>query len=162
MQPATDPAPSPQNAPQAQTVQAGSSDERIRNLERQIQGLGPISFSGDVRLRAEPFFGGPTNESLDRVRGRGLLLALNLQSEIGPQVVGLALQRGLLINAPRTDTLRFMPALTVTRQEIDRMIAILGEVLKEFSIATECGFGRRPAETIPQLLRIHAEIAASP
>ena len=28
---------------------------------------------------------------------------------------------------------------------------ILGEVLKEFSIATECGFGRRPAETIPQL-----------
>jgi acetylornithine/N-succinyldiaminopimelate aminotransferase len=35
-----------------------------------------------------------------------------------------------LINAPRADTLRFMPALTVTRQEIDRMIAILGEVLK--------------------------------
>ena len=82
--------------------------------------------------------------------------------ELGPQVVELALQRGLLINAPRIDTLRFMPALTVTRQEIDRMIAILGEVLKEFSIATECGFGRRPAETIPQLLRIHAEIAALP
>jgi 4-aminobutyrate aminotransferase-like enzyme len=37
-----------------------------------------------------------------------------------------------LINAPRADTLRFMPAPTVTRQEIDRMIAILGEVLKEF------------------------------
>jgi acetylornithine/N-succinyldiaminopimelate aminotransferase len=65
------------------------------------------------------------------VRGRGLLLALNLQREIGLQVAGLALQRGLLINAPRTDTLRFMPALTVTRQEIDRMIAILGELLKE-------------------------------
>jgi acetylornithine/N-succinyldiaminopimelate aminotransferase len=46
------------------------------------------------------------------------------------QAPGLALQRGLLINAPRTDTLRFMPALTVTRQEIDRMIAILDEVLK--------------------------------
>ena len=66
------------------------------------------------------------------VRGRGLLRALNLQSEIGPQVVELARHRGLLINAPRTDTLRFMPALTVMRQEIDRMIAILGEVLKEF------------------------------
>jgi 4-aminobutyrate aminotransferase-like enzyme len=26
--------------------------------------------------------------------------------------------------------MRFMPALTVTRQEIDRMIAILDEVLK--------------------------------
>jgi len=28
-----------------------------------------------------------------------------------------------------------------------------------FSIATECGFGRRRPETIPELLRIHAEVA---
>lgn len=30
---------------------------------------------------------------------------------------------------------------------------------KAFSIATECGFGRRDPKTIPELLRIHAEIA---
>lgn len=60
----------PQNSPRAQNVQAGSSDERIRNLERQIKGLGPVSFSGDVRVRAEPFFGGPTDHSLDRARAR--------------------------------------------------------------------------------------------
>lgn len=30
---------------------------------------------------------------------------------------------------------------------------------KNFLIATECGFGRRPPETIPELLRIHAELA---
>jgi len=30
---------------------------------------------------------------------------------------------------------------------------------KAFSIATECGFGRRDPRTIPELLRIHAEIA---
>ena len=60
----------PQTSPRAQNVQAGSSDERIRNLERQIRGLGPISFSGDVRVRAEPFFGGPTDHSLDRARAR--------------------------------------------------------------------------------------------
>ena len=35
-------------------------------------------------------------------------------------------------------------------------------MLEEFSMATECGFGRPPAETIPQLLRIHAEIGALP
>ena len=29
-----------------------------------------------------------------------------------------------------------------------------------FSIATECGFGRRNPATIPELLRIHAEVAA--
>jgi len=28
----------------------------------------------------------------------------------------------------------------------------------DFGIATECGFGRRPPETIPNLLRIHAEV----
>jgi hypothetical protein len=28
-----------------------------------------------------------------------------------------------------------------------------------FAIATECGFGRRRAETIPELLRVHAEVA---
>jgi len=27
-------------------------------------------------------------------------------------------------------------------------------------VATECGLGRRPPETIPQLLRIHAEVSA--
>ena len=36
-----------------------------------------------------------------------------------------ALERGLLINAPRPDSLRFMPALTVTRAEVDRMVAML-------------------------------------
>lgn len=29
---------------------------------------------------------------------------------------------------------------------------------KPFGIATECGFGRRPPETIPELLKIHAEV----
>jgi hypothetical protein len=29
----------------------------------------------------------------------------------------------------------------------------------KFSIATECGFGRRDPRTIPGLLRIHAEVA---
>ena len=33
------------------------------------------------------------------------------------------------------------------------------QYVKDFSIATECGFGRRPPETIPELLRIHAEVA---
>jgi acetylornithine/N-succinyldiaminopimelate aminotransferase len=65
------------------------------------------------------------------VRGRGLLLALDLKRPIGPKVVEAARERGLLINAPRPDCLRFMPALTVSRAEVDRMIDILGGVLAE-------------------------------
>jgi len=65
------------------------------------------------------------------VRGKGLLLALDLKREIGPRVVDLARERGLLINAPRADALRFMPALTVTREEIDHMVGILDGVLAD-------------------------------
>jgi acetylornithine/N-succinyldiaminopimelate aminotransferase len=59
------------------------------------------------------------------VRGRGLLLALELRGQDAKKVAAAALDNGLLVNAPRPDTLRFMPALTVSRDEIDEMLAIL-------------------------------------
>lgn len=65
------------------------------------------------------------------VRGRGLLLALELRGADAGKVSRNAMDRGLLINAPRPDTLRFMPALNVTREEIDEMLALLEAVLRE-------------------------------
>jgi acetylornithine/N-succinyldiaminopimelate aminotransferase len=62
---------------------------------------------------------------LGEVRGRGLLLALALGRGEAQKVVDDARERGLLINAPRADTLRFMPALTVSRSEVDRMLELL-------------------------------------
>ena len=56
------------------------------------------------------------------VRGRGLLLALAFTHGDASKVADDALDRGLLINAPRPDTLRFVPALTVSREEVDQMI----------------------------------------
>ena len=64
------------------------------------------------------------------VRGRGLLLALALKDLDAGKVVQAALDRGLLINAPRLDSLRFMPSLTVSRDEIDQMMALLRESLQ--------------------------------
>ena len=64
------------------------------------------------------------------VRGRGLLLALALKDLDAGKVVQAALDRGLLINAPRPDSLRFMPSLTVSRDEIDQMIGLLRESLQ--------------------------------
>jgi methionine synthase II (cobalamin-independent) len=40
-----------------------------------------------------------------------------------------------------------------------RRIRTARQSREDFGIATECGFGRRPPETIPPLLRLHAEIA---
>jgi acetylornithine/N-succinyldiaminopimelate aminotransferase len=65
------------------------------------------------------------------VRGMGLLLALDLGRDNATEIVDLARERGLLINGPRADSLRFMPALTVTNEEIDRMIEILDSVLRD-------------------------------
>jgi acetylornithine/N-succinyldiaminopimelate aminotransferase len=63
------------------------------------------------------------------VRGRGLLVALELRGADAAKVARSAMDRGLLVNAPRPDTLRFMPALTVTREEIDRMLVLLEATL---------------------------------
>lgn len=66
---------------------------------------------------------------MGEVRGLGLLLALDLQREIGAQVVKESFDRGLLLNSSRPNSLRFMPALTVSRDEIDQMAAILDGVI---------------------------------
>jgi acetylornithine/N-succinyldiaminopimelate aminotransferase len=69
--------------------------------------------------------------SCGEVRGKGLLRALALQPDVAPAVVEAARERGLLINAPRPDSLRFMPALTVTVEEIDRMVTVLGAAMDD-------------------------------
>ena len=67
---------------------------------------------------------------LGPVRGRGLLLAMSLPREIAPDIVAAAFAGGLLLNAPRPDTLRFMPSLTVTPAEIEEMTALLDKALR--------------------------------
>lgn len=65
-------------------------------------------------------------------RGEGLLRALVLGKDIGPQLVEEAREmgpHGLLLNAPRPGLLRFMPALNVTREDLDQMIAMLRTLL---------------------------------
>lgn len=76
---------------------------------------------------------------LGGVRGRGLLLALDLKLPIAPGIVAQAFQAGVLLNAPQLDTLRFMPALNVTRAEIAEMIDCLDGIL------TKAGAARRVA-----------------
>jgi len=68
---------------------------------------------------------------LGEVRGRGLLLALDLKRDIASQVVELARDAGLLLNAPRPNLLRFMPALNLKREETDAMLSTLEKVLEQ-------------------------------
>jgi acetylornithine/N-succinyldiaminopimelate aminotransferase len=72
---------------------------------------------------------------LGEVRGRGLLLALDLKHPIAASIVAQAFQDGVLLNAPQPDALRFMPALNVTREEIALMIDALDAVLAKLGAA---------------------------
>ena len=72
--------------------------------------------------------------NLEGERGEGLLRALMLGKDVGAKLVELARERspeGLLINSPRPNLLRFMPALNVSDDEIRQMCNMLRELLKQ-------------------------------
>ena len=69
---------------------------------------------------------------LEGERGEGLLRALKLGKPIGGKIVEIARDlepQGLLLNSPRPELLRFMPALNVTTEEIDLMLGLLSDVI---------------------------------
>lgn len=96
-------------------------------LERS-RAIGQLLSDGLARLSAE--FG------LGEVRGRGLLLALELGRDDGAEIVERAREVGLLVNAPRSHCLRFMPALNVSGGEIEEGLDVLRRVLGETSPAS--------------------------
>lgn len=67
--------------------------------------------------------------ALGEVRASGLLLALELGRDIAHDVVVRARDKGLLLNAPRPQCLRLMPALNTTAAEVVTGLGILREVL---------------------------------
>jgi acetylornithine/succinyldiaminopimelate/putrescine aminotransferase len=59
------------------------------------------------------------------VRGRGLMIAVQLSESVAPAVRDAAAERGLILNAVRPDTLRILPPLVIERQHVDEGLAIL-------------------------------------
>lgn len=64
------------------------------------------------------------------VRGRGLLLGMELTVP-GQEIVRRCLQLGVVINCIQERVLRFVPPLTIETTEVDRLIEVLSEVLRE-------------------------------
>jgi acetylornithine/succinyldiaminopimelate/putrescine aminotransferase len=64
------------------------------------------------------------------VRGRGLLLGVALDEGIDAKdVYTELLDRGLIVNAVNSSTIRLVPPITVTDDELDEAIALIGDVL---------------------------------
>ena len=66
---------------------------------------------------------------IKEVRGMGLMLAAQLNIESG-DIVNECLQKGLLINSAGSKTLRFVPPLIITTQDVDQAIKVLDEVME--------------------------------
>jgi len=65
------------------------------------------------------------------VRGRGLLIALEFDSEIAEEITMACLERGLLVNEVKPDAIRFIPPLIITEEEVNKAISILENTLGE-------------------------------
>jgi acetylornithine/N-succinyldiaminopimelate aminotransferase len=62
---------------------------------------------------------------IDNIRGKGLLLAFDLQQTPGKELVKRCLEDGLVINSPKEKSIRLIPPLIVSALEIEEMMAIL-------------------------------------
>ena len=69
------------------------------------------------------------------LRGQGLFWGLTLSDDSADAVVKAALHEGLILNAPQADCLRFTPALTVSKANIDEMLLRLARAFSRVRTA---------------------------
>ena len=72
-------------------------------------------------------------QALDCVRetrGRGLMVGVGLEEGVDAAAVGAdLLERGLVVNVPRPDTLRLLPPLVIDSDHVDRAVELIRESL---------------------------------
>jgi acetylornithine/N-succinyldiaminopimelate aminotransferase len=71
---------------------------------------------------------------ITEVRGRGLLVAMYFNKDIGADLLTECLAAGVLVNKVKPNALRLMPALNITNKEIDDGLARLDKALSGIKI----------------------------
>jgi acetylornithine/N-succinyldiaminopimelate aminotransferase len=70
---------------------------------------------------------------VQEVRGRGLMVGIELTVP-GQKLVERCLEKAIIINCTHDTVLRFLPPLTVGEEDVDLMIQVLDEVLREATL----------------------------
>lgn len=100
-----------------ETIETEGLIERSREMgDRLLQGLGSIASSHPV---------------VKDVRGKGLLLAVELQSDIAGDIVEGARGAGLLVNEAGPSIIRICPPLIVDERDCNRALEILEQVIAD-------------------------------
>jgi len=68
---------------------------------------------------------------IENIRGKGLLIAFDLMKTKGADVVAKCLKERFLINSPKEMSIRLMPPLVVTEDEIEKAVSIFKNNLAE-------------------------------
>ena len=76
-----------------------------------------------------------TRPFITDVRGMGLLVGVEFDSDISAQVVSESMKEGMLLNAPAPNVIRFMPPLVLAEAEVDEAVETLGRVLDRVKVA---------------------------
>lgn len=92
------------------------------DIPRKVRQLEQYFKAGLEKLKAK-------FDSIVEIKGRGLLLAIVFNSDIVEDLVLACMERGLLVNKVKPDTLRFIPPLIITEKDIDKALNILEETL---------------------------------
>jgi acetylornithine aminotransferase len=70
---------------------------------------------------------------VSEVRGRGLLLGIELTTPIAKKVAALMLEAGVIVNAANDQTIRIAPPLIVTMPQIEKFITTFKKIMKEIN-----------------------------
>ncbi len=92
------------------------------NIAGNAQRVGQYFITGLQRLEQK-------FQCITEVRGCGLLIAMEFDSNMANSVVKTCLDRGLLVNRVKPNAVRFMPPLIIGNSEVDEALNILDEVL---------------------------------
>ncbi|MFJ5697616.1 acetylornithine transaminase [Arthrobacter sp. NPDC093139] len=69
-------------------------------------------------------------DGVTEVRGEGLLIGFDLDTDVAPAAVTAGLDAGFIINSPGPRTIRLAPPLILTEEQADRFLAALPVILQ--------------------------------
>jgi len=94
---------------------------RILEEEDVLTNIKSVGEHTRAALAALPF--------VTEVRGEGLMLGAALSAPVAQEIAAAALEAGFIVNATGPDTLRLVPALTITAKQIDAFVAWLADAV---------------------------------
>lgn len=89
--------------------------------------LAEVSEKGDYLVELLDELNSP---HIQEIRGEGLLVGVQMDIPVGP-IVNAAYDKGVILVSAGADVLRFVPPLIITKEELEKSVKVVGEILQE-------------------------------